>query len=129
MKATRQRDTNAEIVLRRALHAKGLRFRLDRALLVGLRRRVDIVFSTARVAVFVDGCFWHSCPVHKSIPKSNTEWWVAKLKANWARDRDTDRRLASDGWLVMRIWEHEKPDTAAARVVRAVRAQIRSRHT
>jgi DNA mismatch endonuclease (patch repair protein) len=107
------------------MHAIGLRFNVNRALLPGSRRVVDVVFPRAKVAVLVDGCFWHSCPAHKTIPKANREWWIAKLQANWMRDRDTDRRLAGEGWTVVRVWEHEKPSTAATRVARIVRGRRR----
>jgi DNA mismatch endonuclease (patch repair protein) len=81
------------------------------------------VFAGARVAVFVDGCFWHSCPEHATAPKANSAWWSAKLAANVARDRDTDQRLAEDGWKVVRIWEHESVVDAGDRVERAVRTE------
>lgn len=126
MGATRQRDTKAEMDLRRALHALGLRFTVNRVLLPGSRRLVDIVFPAARVAVLVDGCFWHSCPEHRSLPKANRAWWAAKLRANWVRDRDTDLQLMREGWRVVRVWEHETPKPAAARVARIVRRRIRS---
>lgn len=126
MRATRQRDTNAEIDVRRAMHALGLRFTVNRRLLSGSRRLVDVVFTRARVAVLIDGCFWHSCPEHRSVPKANRRWWIAKLEANWARDRDTDIRLTGEGWHVVRIWEHEPPHTAAARVAKIVRRRVRS---
>jgi DNA mismatch endonuclease (patch repair protein) len=87
-----------------------------------LRRRADVVFPRRRVAVFVDGCFWHGCPEHATSPKHNAEWWKEKLAANVRRDRDTDRRLSEAGWLVFRIWEHEDPRTAADRIERALRA-------
>lgn len=118
----RRRDTKPELALRRLLHAAGLRYRVDRAPLPGLRRRADVVFTRARVAVYVDGCFWHSCPVHATHPRNNAQWWADKLAGNVARDRDTDRRLEDAGWTVVRIWEHEDPATAAEKVVRAVRA-------
>jgi len=86
-----------------------------------MRRRADLVFGPSQVAVFVDGCFWHSCPEHATVPKSNREWRRQKLAANVARDRDTDARLASAGWTVIRVWEHENMDDAAARVVAEVR--------
>ncbi|MBY6367691.1 very short patch repair endonuclease [Rhodococcoides corynebacterioides] len=117
----RRRDTKPELALRRLLHAAGLRYRVDRAPLPGMRRRADLVFTRARVAVYVDGCFWHSCPVHATRPRNNAQWWADKLAANVARDRDTDRRLAEAGWTVVRIWEHEDPATAAAEVTAAVR--------
>jgi DNA mismatch endonuclease (patch repair protein) len=125
MKATRQRDTAAEIALRRLLHARGLRFRLHRQLLPQLRRHADIAFMSARVAVFVDGCFWHSCPIHATSPKANQRWWAEKLAANRRRDKETNRRLRAAGWLVIRVWEHEAPMAAAVRIARAVRERRR----
>lgn len=80
----------------------------------GIRRRADILFTKARVAVFVDGCFWHKCPVHGTEPKANAEWWRAKLQRNVERDRDTDRRLEEAGWTVIRLWEHEDPALGSA---------------
>jgi DNA mismatch endonuclease (patch repair protein) len=122
MAVQRQRDTAPELALRRLLHCAGLRFRVDRSPLAGVRRRADVVFGPARVVVFVDGCFWHSCPLHGSLPRANREWWAAKLEANRARDADTDQRLAEAGWTVMRVWEHEDPVEATGRIVEAVRA-------
>lgn len=124
MRATRQRDTEAEVALRRAIHALGLRFNINRSVFPGSRRVVDVVFPRAKVAVLVDGCFWHSCPDHKTVPKANRDWWLEKLRANWDRDRDTDRRLTGEGWTVVRVWEHENPRTAAARVARIVRRRL-----
>jgi DNA mismatch endonuclease (patch repair protein) len=121
MRSTRQRDTAAEVALRSALHRRGLRFFVDRPPLRGLRRRADVVFPRARVAVYVDGCFWHSCPIHATAAKANADWWREKLKANQDRDRDTDRRLRDGGWTVVRIWEHEDSEDAAQRVADAVR--------
>lgn len=120
MRSTRQRDTNAEVALRRVLYAMGLRYRLHRSIIPGVRRRPDIVFPAAKVAVFVDGCFWHSCPVHGTLPKANASWWAAKLRANALRDADTDRRLQEVGWHVVRVWEHEAPAAAAVRVASAI---------
>jgi DNA mismatch endonuclease (patch repair protein) len=125
MRSARQRDTQAEIELRRLLHARGLRFRVHRAILPGVRRHADIAFVRARVAVFVDGCFWHCCPIHRSFPRANARWWAEKLRANRRRDADTNRRLRLAGWHVERVWEHESPDTAAARVAATVRRRIR----
>lgn len=88
-----------------------------------MRRRADIVFGPSKVAVFVDGCFWHSCPDHSTIPKNNRAWWVDKLDANVRRDRDTDRQLEEAGWLVIRVWEHEDIGEAAERVSTAVGAR------
>jgi DNA mismatch endonuclease (patch repair protein) len=124
MRATRRRDTAAEIAVRRALHARGLRFRVDCPILPEVRRRADVVFSRAKVAVFVDGCFWHCCPIHRSSPKANRKWWAAKLAANRQRDRDTNRRLRAAGWVVERVWEHEAPAEAADRISEVVRARV-----
>jgi DNA mismatch endonuclease (patch repair protein) len=121
MRHQRRRDTAPEMALRRLLHAWGLRYRVD-APLPGMRRRADLLFSSSRIVVFVDGCFWHSCPEHGSQPLSNGAWWARKLEANVSRDRDTDRRLRSLGWTVIRIWEHEHPEAAAGRVAEAVRS-------
>ncbi len=96
----------------------GIRFRVDYPL-PGLRRRADIALPRAHVAVFVDGCFWHSCPEHGTLPKSNTLWWSEKLAANRDRDRNTDERLARGGWTVIRVWEHEDPAEAVDRIRRA----------
>lgn len=111
-----RRDTTPELALRRALHAMGLRYRVERQVLPGSRRRADIVFGPARVAVFVDGCFWHSCPEHATAPRANADWWAAKLQRNRERDADTDEQLRRLGWLAVRVWEHEDTLTAAERV-------------
>jgi DNA mismatch endonuclease (patch repair protein) len=123
MRATPRRDTPPELALRRELHRRGLRYRLHQKLLPGLRREVDIAFPRVRVAVFVDGCFWHACPEHGTTPKSNREWWQTKLEANRSRDRDTDKRLRAKGWHVVRIWEHELPMEAADRIESLVRSR------
>lgn len=122
MRAQARRDTKPELALRRELWRRGLRYRVDRPPIAGMRRRADIVFSRQRVAVFVDGCFWHRCPQHSTIPKANRAWWTEKLDRNVARDRDTDRRLLDAGWLVVRVWEHEAAAEAADRVEDAVRS-------
>ncbi len=113
----KRRDTKPEVALRRALHRRGLRYFVDRAPLKGMRRRADLVFPRRKVAVYVDGCFWHSCPVHATKPRNNAQWWADKLAANVTRDRDTDEKLLAEGWRVVRIWEHEDPTEAADRVV------------
>lgn len=122
MRRTRRRDTKPELALRRELHRRGLRYRVEYQVLPDVRRRADIVFTRPRVVVFVDGCFWHRCPLHRSEPRANPAFWQDKLAANEARDRDTDRRLQERDWTVVRIWEHEPPDQAADRVVAALRA-------
>lgn len=120
MSGQARKDTTPELALRSALHRRGLRFRVHRRPLPGLRREADLVFPQARVAVFVDGCFWHGCPAHASWPKSNAEWWRIKLNGNRARDAETDARLAEGGWLSVRVWEHEPTGEAADRIARAV---------
>lgn len=121
MQAQRTRDTSPEIAVRRLLHARGLRYRVDQAPLPGLRRRADVVFGPARVAVYVDGCFWHQCPQHGNQPRANSGYWEPKLRRNRERDAETDRLLAEAGWTVVRAWEHEAPGDVAARVEQAVR--------
>jgi len=123
MLANKRRDTSTEMAVRRALHSRGLRYRVDYAPVPGLRRRADIVFTRARVSVFIDGCFWHGCPVHGTTPKRNASYWGPKLAANVARDRDTDRQLVAAGWQVLRFWEHELPSGVADRIEIAVRAR------
>ncbi len=120
MRANRRRDTGPELALRRALHARGLRFRVDHPPVADIRCRADIAFTRARVAVFVDGCFWHACPEHGNVPAANRDWWQAKLTANVERDRRNDRALRDAGWEVIRVWEHEAVTGAAERVQRAV---------
>lgn len=120
MRKQATRNTGTELQLRRTLHALGLRYRLHQRLLPGSRREVDIVFTKAKVAIFVDGCFWHSCPDHGSIPNSNSHWWEDKLYENRRRDERTDMDLAEAGWTVARVWEHENPTHAAARIHRLV---------
>lgn len=127
MQATRQRDTPPELALRSALHRMGLRFRVQVAPLPGLRRRADLVFRRARVAVFVDGCFWHGCPEHGTWPKQNAEWWRDKIEGNRRRDADTDDRLAEASWLSVRVWAHDDADAAALRVAAAVRLRTARR--
>lgn len=116
MRATPGRDTRPELALRRELHRRGLRYRVDVAPVAGLRCRADLVFRRQLVAVFVDGCFWHGCPEHASWPKANGEWWRRKIEATAARDRRNDAVLAKAGWRVLRIWEHESVSEAADRV-------------
>jgi DNA mismatch endonuclease (patch repair protein) len=126
MQATKSRDSRPEVALRKLLHARGLRFRVHVLVLPALRRRADVVFPGARVAVYVDGCFWHGCPEHVVWPRTNVEWWKEKIASTKRRDRDTDRRLARAGWRVIRVWEHDDP----ALVADAVEAEVRNRmHT
>lgn len=107
MRANRSRDTKPEKALRSLLHRRGLRFRVDVSPIPGVRRRADLVFPRARVAVFVDGCFWHGCPQHATWPKANADFWREKIETNRQRDEDTNRKFAEAGWVVVRVWEHE----------------------
>ncbi|WP_052021614.1 very short patch repair endonuclease [Actinokineospora spheciospongiae] len=116
MSKQRSRDTGTEIALRKELHALGLRYRVHRRPVRAVRREADVVFGPVKVAVFVDGCFWHGCPEHVTWPKNNADFWRSKIETNRSRDRDTDRKLADDGWAVVRVWEHEDPLSAARRV-------------
>jgi DNA mismatch endonuclease, patch repair protein len=122
MQRQARRDTKPEMALRRELHRLGLRYRVDCQVMPGVRRRADIVFTRARIAVFVDGCFWHGCPQHATKPKANAEWWAEKLSTTVARDRDTDARLQTHGWKVLRFWEHEDMRTAAMTIHAVVTA-------
>ena len=121
MLANRGKDTAPELALRRELHRRGRRFRKHFRPVPALRCNADLVFTRARVAVFVDGCFWHRCPLHGTDPSRNGAWWAAKLNANAARDRRNDAALAAAGWLVVRVWEHEHSSDAADRVEAALR--------
>ena len=121
MRANRRTDTKPEMALRRALHRQGFRYRKDyRIDLGGARVRPDIAFTARRVAVFVDGCFWHVCPEHGTKPANNTWYWGPKLARNVERDRAADAALEQAGWRVVRIWEHVPLDAAIAAVVAAV---------
>lgn len=126
MSTARRKDTAPELALRRELHALGLRYRVTYPVPGQRRRTIDVAFTKVRLAVFVDGCFWHGCPEHGTQPRTNSSWWQQKLAANTARDRDTDRLLREAGWTVLRFWEHEPAGDAAALVVTAV-ADLRAR--
>ncbi len=121
MKRMPRRDSKAELRLRRELHRLGLRYRVH---LRGLPGTPDIAFTRARIAVFVDGCFWHCCPDHGVTPKANREWWVDKLEGNVGRDRRKDEELQGMGWLPVHIWEHECPDEAARGIKNLWKARI-----
>ncbi|MGW9183827.1 very short patch repair endonuclease [Agromyces sp. NPDC055661] len=107
MLANRGRDTGPELAVRRMLHSHGFRYRVNTPPVKGLRRSADIVFTKVKLAVFIDGCFWHGCPEHYQRPARNQTYWDAKVLANCARDRNTDEVLGSHGWTVLRIWEHD----------------------
>ena len=119
----RRQDTGPEVALRRELHRRGLRYRKHLNVLPGSRSKHDIVFVRVRVVVEVRGCFWHSCPVHRSIPESNREWWESKLAQNTARDERVARQLADAGWHLIVVWEHEDTRRAADEIEQIVRTR------
>lgn len=123
MRANRRRDTGPELAVRRRLHALGLRYRVARRPLPSERWTADVVFTRARVAVFIDGCFWHGCPEHFSPPRTNASYWGPKIARNRARDAQVDGVLGDAGWAVVRAWEHEAASDVAARVARVVAAR------
>ena len=120
MQANRGRDTGPELALRRAVHAQGLRYFVNRRPVKNIRRTADMVFPKARVAVFMDGCFWHGCPDHHTAAKTNADFWAAKVEDNRRRDAETDKLMAASGWTVIRIWEHVPVMQAANLVISAV---------
>ena len=117
MVANRGRDTSPELAVRQLLYRLGLRYRVNYQPETSLRRSVDIVFTRARIAVFIDGCFWHSCPQHGSLPRANAEFWASKLGRTQERDAETNAALAKLGWRVLRYWEHEAPSRVVTMVV------------
>lgn len=124
MRANRRRDTRPELAVRSNLHRAGLRYFVDRPLRVAGRLvRPDVTFARARVAVFIDGCFWHACPEHGTQPTRNDSYWASKLRRNVERDSAVAAALAEAGWLVLRHWEHEPPDQAARAIANAVAAR------
>ncbi|MFD0538468.1 very short patch repair endonuclease [Actinomadura luteofluorescens] len=122
MRANRRSNTKPEVALRKALHALGYRYRKDLRLDLpdGVRVRPDIVFTARRVAVFVDGCFWHVCPEHGREPTTNEWYWTPKLRRNMERDRAANSALRAAGWCVVRLWEHEPLPAAVDAVIEAV---------
>ncbi|MFF2267202.1 very short patch repair endonuclease [Cellulosimicrobium cellulans] len=120
MSVARSKDTKPELALRRILHARGLRYRVTYPVPGLPRRTIDVAFTRAKVAVFVDGCFWHGCPEHATRPRANSEWWARKLETNMTRDTDTSRVLSELGWTVLRFWEHEEPTAVADRIEAAM---------
>jgi DNA mismatch endonuclease (patch repair protein) len=128
MRHQARRDTTPEVLLRKELYRRGLRYRIDLAVLPGVRRRQDIVFTARKVAVDVRGCYWHACPIHGTKPKANAAWWAEKLTRNVERDKDTVRKLEQAGWTVIVVWEHEEATEAAGRIVAALASRVVGRN-
>lgn len=110
-------DTKIELSVRKVLHSAGLRYRKHFPVPGLPRRSIDIAFPGKRLAIFLDGCFWHGCETHKKIPKANGDWWHAKIQGNRQRDRETTGMLIARGWTVMRFWEHDAPGDVAEAVI------------
>jgi DNA mismatch endonuclease (patch repair protein) len=121
MRSNKRRDTRPELLVRRLLHAQGLRYRVDHRVVQKSRSRADIAFTRQRIAVFIDGCFWHSCPEHLHLPKANADYWVVKLARNVERDAEVTALLRDLGWTVLRFWEHVPAEEAAAEIIAAVK--------
>ncbi|MBM7026069.1 very short patch repair endonuclease [Clavibacter zhangzhiyongii] len=120
MRSNKRRDTRPELLVRRLLHARGLRYRVDLRVVQESRTLADIAFTRQRIAVFIDGCFWHSCPQHLHLPKANADYWTAKLARNVERDAEVTALLRDLGWTVLRFWEHVPAEDAAAEIRAAV---------
>lgn len=120
MRRQASKDTGVELAVRRLLHAAGMRYRVEYPVPGLPRRRIDVAFPRAKVAVLIDGCFWHGCPQHATQPKGNADWWRHKLDRNMARDRETTEHLLAAGWTVLRFWEHMPAEEVAATVRAAV---------
>lgn len=120
MISNKGRDTSIELRVRRELFARGLRYRVNFRPEPGLRRTADIVFTHRRLAIFIDGCFWHGCPEHFMAPKANAAYWGPKITANVERDLDTNEHLGAAGWEVLRFWEHEPVPDVVERIATRV---------
>ncbi|WP_082752456.1 very short patch repair endonuclease [Rhodococcus ruber] len=131
MRSNRRRDTRPELAVRRLVHAAGLRYRVDFAPLPHRRRnRADMAFTRAKVAVFLDGCYWHGCPDHYYAPKTNVEYWSTKITSNRDRDALVTSAFEESGWTVLRFWEHEDPVVVARTIVETVTGKsARARRT
>jgi DNA mismatch endonuclease (patch repair protein) len=123
MRANRGRDTKPELAVRRILHSRGLRYRVNRRPVNSVSRTSDIVFASTRVTVFIDGCYWHGCPEHYVASKSNTDYWSSKIANNRSRDAETNVLLSNAGWLVLRFWSHEEPLVVADVITNAIYAR------
>jgi DNA mismatch endonuclease, patch repair protein len=128
MRANTRQNTQPELRIRSLLHSTGVRYRVNRRLVCGeLRTRPDIIFHGRKIAVFVDGCFWHMCPKHGTRPRSNPSYWDDKLRGNVERDARVNRALRNAGWTVLRVWEHSKPETAVARILRTLQKKAKEK--
>ncbi|ERI35593.1 DNA mismatch repair protein Vsr [Arthrobacter sp. AK-YN10] len=116
MQGNRSRDTKPELAVRKLLHSRGFRYRVSQRPIPALKRTADLIFSRPKVAVFIDGCFWHGCPCHYRAPSANAQYWVAKLERNRLRDIETTKVLQMEGWTVLRFWAHEEAGTIADRI-------------
>lgn len=119
MRSMPEHSTGPEMAVRRLLHKRGLRYRVQYPVPGAPRRTIDIAFPSRKVAVFIDGCFWHGCTEHRNIPAHNRDWWQKKIDENRVRDRDTDEKLRKAGWTVFRFWEHEKTEMIVALVMKS----------
>lgn len=123
MQGCKSRDTKPELAIRSLVHRAGFRYRVSARPMREVRRSADMVFGNGRVAVFIDGCFWHGCPDHFKPPRTNVDYWSRKIGGNIRRDRDTDEQLSAAGWLVLRYWEHQLPNIVATEIIDAIRAR------
>ena len=124
MQSNKGRDTKPELAIRRLLHSRGLRYRVSYRPLPGVRRTADIVFTRLKVAVFVDGCFWHGCSEHHTAASTNAAYWAEKVRRNRERDQETDGLLRAAGWMPIRIWEHQDARTAADQIAALIKSKI-----
>lgn len=122
MRSNRSRDTAPELAVRRLVHSSGLRYLVDARPIPSIPRRADLVFRGPRIAIFIDGCYWHACPAHHRLPKTNSSYWAQKATRNAARDADTTERVQAAGWVVLRFWEHEDPQPVANTIITTVRS-------
>jgi len=127
MQAVKHRDTAPEKAIRSAIHKRGLRYRIDTKPIKELNRRADILFRKFKVAIFIDGCFWHGCPKHGTIANMNADFWKEKIRRNQERDLDTTNKLISAGWVVIRIWEHEDSENATEKILKVIKKRYSSK--
>lgn len=121
MVGNKARDTKPELAVRRLLHARGFRYRVNARPVAELRRTADILFTRQRIAIFIDGCYWHGCPRHYTAPRANGEFWANKVRRNQERDAETNALVEAAGWTVMRFWSHVPPLEVCEEVIARVR--------